>query len=81
LNKENKEKAKKEKKQENEDPYLIIGFGMVAYFKMLKSLILMFIIFTLLSIPAICIYTHHNGQKDLVNYSKSRYTLGNLGFS
>ena len=66
---------------EGEDPYLTLGFGMVAYFSMLKALILMFSIFTLLVLPVISIYGGYDGLKSGNNYSKSKYSLGNMGFS
>ena len=66
---------------EGEDPYLRLGFGMVAYFSMLKALILMFSLFTLLVLPVIFIYGGYDGLKSGSNYSKSKYSLGNLGFS
>jgi hypothetical protein len=66
---------------EGEDPYLSLGFGMVAYFNMLKALIFMFSIFTILVLPVISIYGSYDGLKSGNNYSKSKYSLGNLGFS
>jgi hypothetical protein len=66
---------------ESEDPYLSLGFGMVAYFNMLKALILMFSVFTLLAIPMISIYVGYDGQSSGNNYSKSKFSLGNMGFS
>jgi hypothetical protein len=66
---------------EGEDPYLTLGFGMVAYFSMLKALILMFSIFTLLVLPVISIYGSYTGLESGDNYAKSKYSLGNMGFS
>lgn len=66
---------------EGEDPYLTLGFGMVAYFSMLKALILMFSIFTLLVLPVISIYGSYDGLESGNNYSKTKYSLGNMGFS
>jgi hypothetical protein len=58
-----------------------MGFGMVAYFRMLSSFIAVFLIFSILSIPAICIYSSHEGMVGLTNYAKARFSLGNMGFS
>jgi len=66
---------------EGEDPYLMLGFGMVAYFSMLKALILMFSLFTLLVLPVISIYGSYDGLSSGNNYSKTKYSLGNMGFS
>lgn len=66
---------------DDSDPYMNLGFGMVAYFRMLSSFIIVFFIFSLISIPAIGIFSSYNGLADLSNYSKTKYSLGNLGFS
>lgn len=66
---------------EGEDPYLSLGFGMVAYFSMLKALIFMFSIFTLFMIPIISIYAGYDGLASGNNYSKTKFSLGNMGFS
>jgi hypothetical protein len=65
----------------SQDPYLSLGFGMVAYFTMLRSLIYMFTVFTLLSIPIISTYSSYEGLKDGNNYAKTKFSLGNLGFT
>jgi len=64
-----------------EDPYLTLGFGMVAYFSMLRALIMMFSIFTLMMIPIIGIYGSYDGLSSGNNYAKTKYSLGNMGFS
>jgi hypothetical protein len=48
---------------------------------MLTYLIGIFSLFTLLSIPAIGIFSANNGLEGLNNYSKAKFSLGNLGFS
>ena len=59
----------------------MLGFGMVAYFRMLSSLIIIFLLFSLLIIPSLYIYSSYNGMEGLQNYSKAKYSIGNLGFS
>lgn len=54
---------------------------MIAYFRMLYYLIGIFIVFSILSIPSIVIYSSYDGLAELSNYSKSKYTLGNMGYS
>lgn len=48
---------------------------------MIKMMIFLFAIFTLLSIPAIAIYSSHDGLEGQANYSRAKYSLGNMGFS
>ena len=48
---------------------------------MLKVMMLMFFLFSLLMIPAIVLYGTNNGLRDLSNFSKARFSLGNFGFS
>ena len=40
----------------SEDPYLQLGFGMVAYFSLLKMFIMVFIVLTLLAFPILFMY-------------------------
>jgi hypothetical protein len=54
---------------------------MVAYFKMLTYLIGIFLLFSLMMIPAIYTYLSYNGLEGLISYSKSKYSIGNFGFS
>ena len=65
----------------NENPYMSLGFGMVAYFGMLRALIFMFAIFTLIAVPIISVYASYSGLEQGNNYSKTKYSLGNLGFT
>ena len=58
-----------------------MGFGMIAYFRMIRMMIGLFMLFTLLSIPAIAIYSKYDGISGLSNYSRAKYSLGNMGFS
>jgi hypothetical protein len=48
---------------------------------MLVSFIAIFVLFTLISIPAICIFSSYDGLEGLSNYSKAKYSIGNMGFS
>ena len=69
------------KNQMDKDPYLNLGFGMVAYFRMLVYLMSIFAFFTLLQIPSIYFYQSYKGLEGLSNYSKAKYSIGNMGFS
>ena len=73
--------APQEEFPEDENPYLSLGFGMVAYYTMLRTLIYMFIVFTFLMIPVITTYSSYDGLKSGNNYSKTKYSLGNMGFT
>jgi hypothetical protein len=48
---------------------------------MIKYMFFMFLLFSILSIPAIVMYARENGLKGLNNYSKTQFSLGNFGFS
>jgi hypothetical protein len=65
----------------SQDPYLSLGFGMVAYFSMLRALVLSFILFSLLAFPMISTYASYKGLDSGNNYSKTKFSLGNFGFS
>lgn len=49
----------------------MLGYGMIAYFKMLRSLIIMFFIFTLLSLPSLIIYSSNEGLFGSKDYTKA----------
>ncbi|CDW90155.1 UNKNOWN [Stylonychia lemnae] len=63
-----------------EDPYLQLGFGMCAYFNLLKTFIVVFIALTLLVLPIIGIYANKDGLQGWRNYERSRFSIGNMGF-
>jgi hypothetical protein len=67
--------------EENEDPFNSLGFGVVAYLRMVKNLMIMFLLFSILIIPAIYLFVTNDGLTGLNNYSKAQFSLGNLGFS
>jgi hypothetical protein len=48
---------------------------------MLTSMIIVFIIMTVLFIPNIGFYMNGKGLESLRNYNSAQFTLGNLGFS
>eukprot|EP00347_Sterkiella_histriomuscorum_P007945 403346963 len=77
----NLDQIKLELKDEDSNPYLSLGYGMIAYFRMIRTMIVLFFTFTLLSIPALSIYGKYDGLKGLSNYSRAQYSLGNMGFS
>jgi hypothetical protein len=41
----------------------------------------MFLLFSLLMIPGMYLYSKNDGMVGLSNYSKAKYTVGNIGFS
>ena len=73
-------RAKSVNVADEEDPYLSFGFGFVAYFSLLRTMIVMFFLFSLLSIYPLWAYTSNDGMVDAGNYSRARFSIGNLGF-
>ena len=65
----------------NKDPFNSMGFGIVAFLRMIKHMMWMFLLFTLLIIPAVIIFYKNDGMQGLTNYSLARFTAGNFGFS
>jgi hypothetical protein len=63
------------------DPYLVLGYGVNAYFQILASLAKMFFWCFLFSIPMLYIYgsgSYYIGQK---SFPISRFFIGNFGGS
>jgi len=65
----------------SQDPYLSLGFGMVAYFSMLRALIACFVFFSLLAVPMIQTYASYSGLESGNNFAKTKFSLGNFGFT
>jgi hypothetical protein len=64
-----------------EDPFLLMGFGMNAYFGIVAQLTAMFCWITLFSIPLMYIYSSYNGLATAVYYPLDMWSLGNMGGS
>ena len=63
------------------DPYIELGFGICAYFNMIKAFIFTFIILSLLALPMMYLYEYHEGLKGNSHYNRIKFSLGNMGFS
>jgi len=64
-----------------DDPFLVLGYGVNAYFDMLSSLSLMFLTITLFCIPVFYLYGSHYAFEDFKSFPIARFTLGNMGSS
>ena len=64
------------------DPFLLLGYGVNAYFDILYQLINCFVFITIFSMPIYYLYASEAGFSDQgKSYLVSRYSLGNLGGS
>ena len=74
--------ASKPQFNEDEDPINYLGFGIVSYFDLIKTMMFIFLILTLLHIPVMRIYASHNNFKEDTSEKFLRVlNIGNLGFS
>jgi hypothetical protein len=64
-----------------EDPFLLLGYGINAFFDLLSSLSTMFVWITIFFIPLFYIYSSHEAYYDQKSWPISRLMLGNLGGS
>ena len=53
---------------------------MCAYFSLLRTFAALFLILTILILPTIFIYSSKGGLQNVRNYSRSRFSMGNMGF-
>ena len=74
-------KISKSDEQLQEDPFLVLGYGVNAYFDMLSSLSLMFLCISVFCIPVFTLYGSHTAFSDWKSYPIARFTLGNMGSS
>ena len=59
-----------------------LGYGLVAFRKMLRSLTVLFFVLSIIMVPCIIIYSHGQGESDqfFPRSSKFMLTLGNMGY-
>jgi len=50
----------KNDKKNHENPFLILGYGINAYFDLIQLLVYMFLMITIFCIPLLYIYSHNN---------------------
>jgi len=65
----------------NKDPYVKLGFGLIAYRNLMETLIVGFLLLSCIIAPAAMIYRRGGafGDSDITAYGK--WSLGNLGYS
>ena len=64
-----------------EDPFLLLGYGINSYFAVMKQLMIMVGLISLVTVPLMHIFS---GQQALIkypDYNYNQYTLGNIGGS
>jgi hypothetical protein len=74
-------KSAKSEAEINENPFLLLGFGVNAYFDILSMLSTMFICITIFSIPIMWCYSRGDGFVDSPTFPISQFMLGNMGAS
>ena len=66
-------------KEDISDPYVILGYGVNAYYQILESLAKMFFCIFLFTIPLFVIYGSGQHYKVQSSYPISRFFIGNWG--
>jgi len=76
-------KLPKSESQVIEDPFLILGYGLNAYFDIMTALAVMCLMITLFISPVLFHYAGNEieGLKDDPKYAFNQFTIGNLGGS
>ena len=75
-------KTVEEADEEEYDPYSMLGYGFQAYFKTLTTFTWVFIILTIIMLPAFFIYAQYGGLKNVSHgYYNSVFMMGNMGFN
>lgn len=72
-------KQKVDKEQLDQDPFLLLGFGMIAYRDLLLTFVILFSFLSLLMGPAMYYYSKHEGIINPAKYSV--WSIGNMGYS
>lgn len=77
----NKNKGAQPQALESTDPFKDFGFGIIAYFKLLTTLMKVYLVMSLLMIVNLAIFRRGGAfDEESVRYAAT-LTLGNLGFS
>jgi hypothetical protein len=72
-------KTTRMKVEENADPLLDFGVGIISYRTLLRQLIILFLVISILIIP--CVLLYHDNSELMTHASKlSQWSLGNMGF-
>ncbi len=74
-------KMPKNEEQISQDPYLVLGYGINAYFDILYSLSLMFVCITIFCLPVYWIYSSGTAFSQQRSFLVSKFSIGNLGGS
>ncbi len=76
-------KMPKSDREVQEDPFLLLGFGINSYFDVMKDLMIMFTAITFFLLPLFVIYSDNEQVpfKDKPLYALNKYSLGNMGGS
>ena len=65
--------------KDTDDPYNKLGYGFIAYFRVLHVFFCLFLLFSLMLIPVFYTYQSHSGLD--MGSSLEKYSLGSFGFS
>lgn len=65
------------------DPFLLLGYGINAYFSLMTSIAKLFLVLTVLSLPLLIYYANNEVKalSDFPFYPIKQFSLGNLGGS
>ena len=62
-----------------ENPYLLLGYGINSYFAIMLQLLLMMVLISSLAIPLMLYFATFSGTAGEVGHLYSQFTIGNLG--
>jgi len=63
---------------EDEDPFEVLGHGILSYFRMIEAVVCVFFVCTILFLPTMYMYSQGSG---LVATGGSKYVIANLGYA
>ena len=70
-----------DEEERRKDPYLILGFGMIAYKDLLFTLIMLFSFLTIIISPAFFYFDKYNGINKNIRKPYVQYSLGNMVYT
>jgi hypothetical protein len=77
------EDMREQNKMLKDDPFLYLGYGVNAYFRILYQMMMLFIIVTIFYLPIFSVYSSNSAKalKGQASYGINQYSMGNIGGS
>ena len=71
----------KSEKRAEDDPFLLLGYGMNSYLTIMLELTMLTLLISIVTVPLMLSFASFDALAGMPNYDWNQYTLGNIGGS